>query len=125
MVANTRFLLFHWVKVKNLASTALSQVAKRIRSRFQSGFQARIRLAAGAIPDCDKGPPSSPWIARVPKCRQLTIASSASYPAIPQIDEPYYINLPWHLMRPGCRYSLETWNARKIETRRREDRKDI
>jgi hypothetical protein len=31
VVANTRFLLFPWVRVKNLASTALSLVARRIR----------------------------------------------------------------------------------------------
>jgi len=38
VVANTRFLLFPWVKVKNLASTALSQVAKRIRSDWQQRY---------------------------------------------------------------------------------------
>ena len=31
VVANTRFVLFPWVRVKNLASTALALVAKRIR----------------------------------------------------------------------------------------------
>jgi hypothetical protein len=38
VVANTRFLLFPWVKVKNLASTALSLVAKRIRQDWQQRY---------------------------------------------------------------------------------------
>jgi len=38
VVANTRFLLFPWVKVKNLASTTLSLVAKRIRQDWQQRY---------------------------------------------------------------------------------------
>ena len=38
VVANTRFLLFPWVKVKNLASTALSLVAKRIGQDWQERY---------------------------------------------------------------------------------------
>jgi hypothetical protein len=38
VVANTRFLLFPWVRVKNLASTALSLVAKRIRQDWQDRY---------------------------------------------------------------------------------------
>lgn len=38
VVANTRFLLFPWVKVRNLASTALSMVIRRIRSDWQERY---------------------------------------------------------------------------------------
>lgn len=38
VVANTRFLLFPWVRVKNLASTALSLAAKRIRRDWQDRY---------------------------------------------------------------------------------------
>ena len=38
VVANTRFVLFPWVKVRNLASTALSLVARRIRSDWQERY---------------------------------------------------------------------------------------
>ena len=38
VVANTRFLLFPWIQVKNLASTSLSLVAKRIRQDWQERY---------------------------------------------------------------------------------------
>jgi len=38
VVANTRFLLFPWVKVRNLASTALSLVTRRIRSDWAERY---------------------------------------------------------------------------------------
>lgn len=38
VLANTRFLLFPWVRVNNLASTALSLVAKRIRPDWQERY---------------------------------------------------------------------------------------
>jgi len=38
VVANTRFLLFPWVKVRNLASTVLSLVTRRIRSDWQERY---------------------------------------------------------------------------------------
>jgi hypothetical protein len=38
VVANTRFLLFPWVKVRNLASTALSLVARRIRQDWTERY---------------------------------------------------------------------------------------
>jgi hypothetical protein len=38
VVANTRFLLFPWVTVKNLASTALALAAKRLRSDWQARY---------------------------------------------------------------------------------------
>jgi hypothetical protein len=38
VVANTRFLLFPWVQIKNLASTALSLVTKRIRQDWQDRY---------------------------------------------------------------------------------------
>jgi hypothetical protein len=38
VVANTRFILFPWVHVKNLASTALSLAAKRIRKDWQDRY---------------------------------------------------------------------------------------
>lgn len=38
VVSNSRFLLFPWVRVKNLASTALSLVTKRIREDWQNRY---------------------------------------------------------------------------------------
>jgi hypothetical protein len=38
VVANTRFLIFPWVRVRNLASTALSLAAKRIRQDWQQRY---------------------------------------------------------------------------------------
>lgn len=38
VVANTRFILFPWIHVKNLASTALSLAAKRIRQDWQNRY---------------------------------------------------------------------------------------
>lgn len=38
IVANTRFLLFPWVTVKNLASTALARAAQRIRPDWQARY---------------------------------------------------------------------------------------
>lgn len=38
VVANTRFMIFPWVRVKNLASTALSLVVKRIRQDWQDRY---------------------------------------------------------------------------------------
>ena len=38
VVANTRFVLFPWVRVKNLASKALSLAAARIRSDWQQRY---------------------------------------------------------------------------------------
>ena len=38
VVANTRFLIFPWAHIKNLASTALSLAAKRIRQDWQSRY---------------------------------------------------------------------------------------
>jgi hypothetical protein len=38
VVTNTRFLLFPWVRVKNLASRALSLVARRIRQDWQGRY---------------------------------------------------------------------------------------
>jgi hypothetical protein len=38
VVANTRFLIFPWARIKNLASTALSLAAKRIRQDWQSRY---------------------------------------------------------------------------------------
>ncbi len=38
VVSNSRFLLFPWVRVKNLASTALSLVTKRIRQDWQDRY---------------------------------------------------------------------------------------
>lgn len=38
VVANTRFVLFPWVQVKNLASTALARVARRIRADWQARY---------------------------------------------------------------------------------------
>jgi Druantia protein DruA len=38
VVANTRFLVFPWVRVKNLASKALSLAARRIRSDWQQRY---------------------------------------------------------------------------------------
>jgi hypothetical protein len=38
VVANTRFLIFPWVRIKNLASTALSLAAKRICQDWQSRY---------------------------------------------------------------------------------------
>lgn len=38
VVANTRFLIFPWVKVRNLASKALSLVAARIRQDWQQRY---------------------------------------------------------------------------------------
>jgi hypothetical protein len=38
VVANTRFLIFPWVSIKNLASTALSLAAKRIRQDWKSRY---------------------------------------------------------------------------------------
>ena len=38
VVANTRFVLFPWVTVKNLASTALALAAKRIRPDWQARY---------------------------------------------------------------------------------------
>jgi len=38
VVANTRFLIFPWVHVKNLASRALSLAAKRIRQDWQNRY---------------------------------------------------------------------------------------
>jgi len=38
VVNNNRFLLFPWVKVKNLASRVLAQVARRIRSDWQKRY---------------------------------------------------------------------------------------
>ena len=38
VVANTRFLLFPWVRVKNLASTALALAAQRLRPDWQARY---------------------------------------------------------------------------------------
>jgi len=38
VVGNTRFLLFPWVRVRNLASKALSLAAQRIRSDWQQRY---------------------------------------------------------------------------------------
>lgn len=38
VVNNTRFLIFPWVKVKNLASKALSMAAKQVRSDFKERY---------------------------------------------------------------------------------------
>ncbi len=38
IVNNTRFLIFPWVKIKNLASKALSMVAKRIQSDWKERY---------------------------------------------------------------------------------------
>jgi hypothetical protein len=38
VVANTRFLIFPWAHIKNLASTALSLAAKRIRQDWRSRY---------------------------------------------------------------------------------------
>ncbi len=38
IVNNTRFLIFPWVRIKNLASKALSLVAKRIRADWQERY---------------------------------------------------------------------------------------
>jgi hypothetical protein len=38
VVGNTRFLLFPWVRIKNLASKALSLAAQRIRSDWQQRY---------------------------------------------------------------------------------------
>jgi len=56
VAANTRFLLFPWVRVKNLASTALSLAAKRIRQDWQSRYGYKpVLLETFVEPDHYRG----------------------------------------------------------------------
>jgi hypothetical protein len=56
VVANTRFLIFPWAHIKNLASTALSLAAKRIRQDWQSRYGYRpVLLETFVEPDHYRG----------------------------------------------------------------------
>jgi hypothetical protein len=56
VVANTRFLIFPWVQIKNLASTALSLAAKRIRRDWESRYgYAPVLLETFVEPDHYRG----------------------------------------------------------------------
>jgi hypothetical protein len=56
VVANTRFLIFPWARIKNLASTALSLAAKRIRQDWQSRYGYRpVLLETFVEPDHYRG----------------------------------------------------------------------
>jgi hypothetical protein len=56
VVANTRFLIFPWVHIKNLASTALSLAAKRIRQDWQSRYGYKpVLLETFVEPDHYRG----------------------------------------------------------------------
>lgn len=56
VVANTRFLIFPWVHIKNLASTALSLAARRIRQDWQSRYGYKpVLLETFVEPDQYRG----------------------------------------------------------------------
>src|SRR5207249_2006686 len=101
VVANTRFLIFPWVRVRNLASKALSLAAQRIRKDWEERWRAAKELRKRQAAEGLESPPTgtigngmSPW-------KTVEEEQQARQEAVEEQIQAYRSALPTLLKRLG------------------------